>query len=55
MAYPDSVGLFNLYRQVAPAELFHLLLRQIGFKARAGIYSARLVMWMMMIQRLHGS
>ena len=52
MAYPDSVGLFNLYRQVAPAELFHLLLRQIGFKARAGIYSARLVMWMMMIQRL---
>ena len=52
MPYLDSVGLFNLYRQVAPAELFRLLLRQIGFKARAGIYSARLVMWMMMIQRL---
>ena len=52
MAYPDSVGLFNLYRQAAPAELFRLLLRQIGFKARAGIDSARLVMWMMMIQRL---
>ena len=28
MAYPDSVGLFNLYRQVVPAELFRLLLRR---------------------------
>jgi len=35
-----------------PCELFRLLLRQIGCKARARIYSARLVMWMMMIQRL---
>jgi len=52
MALPESVALFDLYRQVAPAELFRLLLRQIGWKARAGIYSARLVMWMMMIQRL---
>ncbi len=52
MARFDSSALFSLYRQVAPAELFRLLQRQIGIKVRLGIYSARLVMWMMMIQRL---
>ena len=52
MARLDSVALFDLYRQLAPAEMFRLLQRQIGCKARAGIYSARVVMWMMMIQRL---
>ena len=52
MALPDSASLFNLYLQVAPAELFRLLQRQVDPKARGGIYTARLVMWMMMIQRL---
>jgi hypothetical protein len=52
MAYVDSSVLFGLYRQLAPAELFRLLQREIGWKARAGIYAPRLVMWMMMIQRL---
>jgi len=49
---PTQLHCSTCNRQVAPAELFRLLLRQIGCKARAGIYSARLVMWMMMIQRL---
>lgn len=52
MAHFDSSALFSLYRQVAPAELFRLLQRQIGLRGRAGIYNARLVTWMMMIQRL---
>jgi hypothetical protein len=52
MAHFDSTAVFNLYLQVAPAELFRLLRRQMGLKARAGIYTARLVMWMMMMQRL---
>ena len=51
MELPDS-ALFNVYQQVAPAELFRLLQRQIGLKVRAGVYSARVVMWMMMMQRL---
>ena len=51
MAHSDSASWFNLYLHLAPAELFRLL-QQIHLKARAGIYSARLVMWMMMIQRL---
>jgi hypothetical protein len=52
MAHCDPNALLNLYQQVAPAELFRLLQREIGRKARAGIYTARLVIWMMTIQRL---
>lgn len=52
MAHIDSSALFNLYLQVAPPELFRLLQRQIGRRTRTGVYSARVVMWMMMIQRL---
>ena len=52
MADCDSSALLNLYLQIAPAELFRLLQRQSGKIVRNGIYSARLVMWMMMNQRL---
>jgi hypothetical protein len=48
----DSSVLLSLYMQVAPAELFRLLQRQSGKIVRNGIYSARLVIWMMMNQRL---
>ena len=48
----DSSTLLNLYLQVAPAELFRLLQRQSGRIVHNGIYSARLVIWMMMNQRL---
>ncbi len=44
--------LLDLYLQVAPAALFRLLQRQSGKMVRNGIYSARLVIWMMMHQRL---
>lgn len=44
--------MFGLYMQLAPAELFRLLQRQMGVKVRNGIYSARLVIWMMISQRL---
>ncbi len=48
----DSSSVFDLYQQMAPAELFGLLQRQMGVIVRDGIYSARLVMWMMIDQRL---
>jgi hypothetical protein len=48
----DSDAMFGLYVQLAPAELFRLLQRQMGVKVRNGIYSARLVIWMMISQRL---
>ncbi len=52
MADTDSSVLLNLYAQVAPPELFRLLQQQAGKIVRNGIYSARLVIWMMMNQRL---
>jgi hypothetical protein len=52
MAQVDSVVLFNLYQQLAPAGLFRLLQREIGWKVRVGIYTARVVIWMMLLQRL---
>lgn len=52
MDHSDSATLFDLYVQVAPAELFRLLQRHLGMVVRDGIYSARLVIWMMMNQRL---
>jgi hypothetical protein len=48
----DSPAIFSLYLQLAPAELFRLLQRQMGVIVRDGIYSARLVIWMMINQRL---
>jgi putative transposase len=48
----DSSAIFNLYLQLAPGELFRLLQRQMGVTVRNGIYSARLVIWMMINQRL---
>jgi hypothetical protein len=48
-------SVLNLYLQIAPAELFRLLQRQSGHLAHDGIYSARLVIWMMMNQRLQAS
>jgi putative transposase len=49
----SELALMNLYLLVAPPELFRLLQRQAGKLVRNGIYSARLVIWMMMNQRLH--
>jgi len=43
---------FGLYLELAPAELFRLVQRQMGVTVRNGIYSARLVLWMMINQRL---
>jgi len=48
----DGSEIFNLYLQVAPGEMFGLLQKQMGKTVRNGIYSARLVIWMMMHQRL---
>jgi hypothetical protein len=48
----DSSSVFELYQRLAPAELFRLLQRQMGVIVRDGIYSARLVLWMMIDQRL---
>ena len=48
----DTSGLFELYLDLAPAELFRSLQRELQCKRHGGIYSARLVLWMMIDQRL---
>ena len=45
--------LLNLYTQIAPGALFRLLQRNLGLAKRNGVYTARVVLWMMMAQRLH--
>ena len=44
--------LLSLYAQIAPGELFRLLQRNFGVARRDGIYTARVVIWMMILQRL---
>jgi len=44
--------LLSLYAQIAPGELFRLLQRNFGVTKRDGIYTARVVIWMMILQRL---
>ena len=52
MAQYNSSAVMDLYRQVAPSEMFRLLQRQMGRRTHDGIYTARVVLWMMMTQRL---
>jgi hypothetical protein len=50
----DATALFGLYLDLAPAELFRALQKQMELTVRSGIYSTRLVLWMMINQRLQG-
>lgn len=52
MITPDLPVVLNLYSQIAPGELFRLLQRNLGFATRTGLYTPRVLIWMMMRQRL---
>jgi hypothetical protein len=52
MTQSDPAVLFNLYQQLAPAAMFRLLQQELGLRMRVGIYTARVVIWMMLLQRL---
>src|SRR5438067_2509365 len=52
MISSDLPVLLNLYSQIAPSELFRLLQRNLGFVTRSGLYTPRVLIWMMMRQRL---
>ena len=53
MASPDLSSMAMIYERCAPAALFEFLQKQAGVRVRRGIYSLRVVVWMMMLQRLH--
>ena len=48
----DATAIFGLYLNLAPAEMFRSLQKQLNLIVRSGIYSARVVLWMMINQRL---
>jgi hypothetical protein len=49
----DSESILNLYQQIVTAGLLQYLQKEAGMKVRQGIYSARVVLWLMILQRLH--
>jgi len=48
----ESSVLLNLYTQIAPGELFRQLQRNLGMNVHNGIYTPRLLIWMMLAERL---
>lgn len=52
MDLPESSILLDLYAQIAPGTLFRILQRGLGVSKRDGIYTPRVLIWMMMQQRL---
>src|SRR5258708_29309814 len=52
MTASEMPVLLNLYTQIAPGELFRLLQRNLGLTKRSGVYTPRVLIWMMIAQRL---
>jgi hypothetical protein len=52
MQTPELPVVLSLYTQVAPDELFRVLQQNLGMTVHDGIYTPRVVLWMMMLQRL---
>jgi Transposase DDE domain len=55
MSHPKHASILGLYEQVITASCVKSLQQQTGGKVRRGIYCARVVVWMMMLQRLYGT
>ena len=51
---PSLQSVVHLYQQIVTAGLLQYLQKQSGMKVRRGIYCARVVLWLMILQRLHG-
>jgi DDE family transposase len=49
----DPQSVLHLYQQIVTAGLLQYLQKQAGMKVRRGIYSARVVLWLMILERLH--
>jgi predicted hotdog family 3-hydroxylacyl-ACP dehydratase len=53
MTSTDWHSVLHLYQQIVTAGLLQYLQKQAGMRVRRGIYSARVVLWLMILQRLH--
>lgn len=49
----DPESILHLYQEIVSASLLQYLQKQAGMKIRRGIYCARVVLWLMILQRLH--
>jgi putative transposase len=54
MTSPEWSSLLNLYQQTVGAGVLQYLEQQAGLRHRRGVYSAAVVLWLMMLQRLEG-
>jgi hypothetical protein len=52
---PTSFEYLRLFHRLAPASFIRQLCEKHGYGFRQGIYSASVVMWLMIWQRLHGN
>jgi hypothetical protein len=55
MDSPNSFQLLRLFQKAAPPWFFRQLSEQYGYGLREGIYSATVVVWLMIWQRLQGT
>jgi len=53
MAFPDFANILELYQRAISASMLEYLQKQAGMKKRRGVYSGQVVLWMMILQRLH--
>src|SRR5438876_5578000 len=51
----NSLEIFQLYQQIITVECVKQMQQQSGIKIRRGIYCTRVVVWMMMLQRLYSA
>ena len=49
----EEQSIFSLYQQIVTASLLQFLQKQAGVNHRRGIYNPRVVIWLMILQRLH--
>lgn len=54
MASPELADILNLYQKAAPESVLEYLQGQINKHTRTGIYGVRVVLWLMIVQRLEG-
>ena len=47
------INIFELYQRVLSVGVLEYLQQQAGMKVRRSVYSAQVVLWMMILQRLH--
>ncbi len=52
MTSPDSNSILDLYQRTVSVGVLQYLQQQAGMKNRRGVYGARVVLWLMMMQRL---